>query len=130
MARRAAVLAAAALLLGGCGSDDDGGGGASSPPATGPATTSTPGGGTPRAGDVTLSRARAAVRRHRDELLRRPGVVGFGVGKRSRNPDPRGRHRDYEIHVFLREARYRTGLPRSLDGVPVRPVVTGIVTAQ
>jgi hypothetical protein len=115
---------AAAATLAACGSDDEG---TRSPGGTSPTSPPGPAATSPGPRPATEAQARAVLERHRADLMRRPGVVGSGLGKGSR--DLR-RTDDYEIHVFLREARYRTALPTALEGVPVRPVVTGTITAQ
>ena len=78
----------------------------------------------------TLGRVRAVLERSRASLMRRPGVVGTGIGKAGDRPDPAGDDTDYEIHVFLRSSEARRGLPSAIEGVPVRPVVTGPIVAQ
>jgi hypothetical protein len=67
-----------------------------------------------------LSAALAAQSRHTDRLFRNPGVVGTAVGA-----GPGG---VAAIQVFTRTADV-TGLPATLDGVPVAAVVTGEIRA-
>jgi len=67
-----------------------------------------------------LSAALAAQSRHTDRLLRSPGVVGTAVGLGSRGVAV--------VQVFTRAADV-TGLPATLDGVPVAVVVTGEIRA-
>jgi hypothetical protein len=67
-----------------------------------------------------LSAALAAQARHTDRLLRSPGVVGTAVGV-----GPGGAA---AVQVFTLAAGV-IGLPATLDGVPVRVVVTGEIRA-
>ena len=67
-----------------------------------------------------LSAALAAQARHTDRLLRSPGVVGTAVGV--------GRGGTAAVQVFTRAADV-TGLPATLDGVPVAVIVTGEIRA-
>jgi hypothetical protein len=71
-------------------------------------------------GEHDLDRALQVQRRHLAELLARPGVVGVGVGQA---PDGTGVLRPYLALPVV-------DLPASLDGVPVEPVVTGMITAR
>jgi len=59
--------------------------------------------------------------RHTSELLKIPGVLGTAVGL-APNGSP-------AVRVFLASADVG-GLPSSLDGVPVSPVVTGMIMAR
>jgi hypothetical protein len=67
-----------------------------------------------------LTQALAAQARHTDRLLRVQGVVGTAVGL--------GSSGQAEIQLFL-EGPGVSGLPASLDGVPVSVVVTGEIRA-
>ena len=68
-----------------------------------------------------LGRALRAQERVGTQVLGRAGVVGTGLGQ-----DAAGRH---VVEVYTLDARVR-GLPRSAEGVGVRRVVTGLVTAR
>jgi len=70
--------------------------------------------------DVAFERAREAQERHTDALMARPGVVGTAVGL---NDDG-----EYAVLVLL-EIPGAPHIPEHLDGVPVRPVVTGKIYA-
>lgn len=63
-------------------------------------------------------RAQGVLERHRGELLRIPGVVGVGIGKNGE-----------EVIELLLE-RPVEGVPRSLDGVPVRTRIVGRIEAR
>jgi len=70
--------------------------------------------------DAAFERAREAQERHTDALMARPGVVGTAVGLND----------DGECAVLvLLEIPGAAGIPERLDGVPVRPVVTGKIYA-
>ena len=69
-----------------------------------------------------LAQALAAQGRHTDRLLRSEGVVGTAIGLA-----PNGR---VAVQIFTNTAEVLRGLPISLDGVPVSPVVTGRVSAR
>jgi hypothetical protein len=62
---------------------------------------------------------RAAKDKHQDELLQNPHAVGVGVG------------RDGAVEVYLEDDsdQAKRGVPDQVDGVKVRPVVTGKVKA-
>jgi hypothetical protein len=108
--RRAAVLAALALSAGVLGCADD------SVEITGPTTHSNL-----RASSVIeVQLAVQAVRRHEERLLATPGVVGTAVGLL-----PNGRT---GIRVFVASPEV-TGVPRTIDGIPVATEVTGMLVA-
>ena len=65
--------------------------------------------------------ALVAQERHTSELLKIPGVLGTAVGL-APNGAP-------AVRVFLASADVG-GLPASLEGVPVSPVVTGLIMAR
>lgn len=69
----------------------------------------------------------AAVRRvlasRGDELLARPGVTGVGVAR----GDRAGK---FVIVCYLASERHADALPAELEGVPVKPQVTGEFKAQ
>ena len=67
-----------------------------------------------------LQRAIAAQERHTDKLMAKPGVVGTAVGL-----NDNGQH----IVMVLLERPGVGGVPNKLDGVSVRPVVTGKIYA-
>jgi hypothetical protein len=67
-----------------------------------------------------LTRALAAQARHTDRLLRAEGVVGTAVGL--------GANGQAEIQLYAKVPGL-TGLPVTLDGVPVSVVVTGEIRA-
>jgi hypothetical protein len=66
-----------------------------------------------------VATGRAAKDKHQDELLRNPHAVGAGVG------------RDGAVEVYLEDDsdEAKRGVPDQVDGVKVRPVVTGKVKA-
>ena len=84
------------------------------------------------AADHRLARAREARSTYEADLLRRPNVVGVGIGSRGGAVD-----RDAEpvivVSVSVREpgdlARSGAGLPRELDGVPVEVRFVGDLVA-
>lgn len=67
-----------------------------------------------------FERVREVQERHTDALMARPDVVGTAVGL---NDDGQ-----YAVLVLL-EIPGAAGIPNQLDGVPVRPVVTGKIFA-
>ncbi len=75
----------------------------------------------PGAAPPGLETAIAATQKHGEELLDRPGVAGVGVGV-DRNGEP-------VVEIF-KETGDVPGLPRSLEGMPVRFVTTGIIEAR
>jgi hypothetical protein len=103
-----ALIAIASAAVVSCGPD-------SSNPTAPNATTPVP----PQQGS-DLSLAVAAQTRHSDELLRIPGVVGTAVGL-----DETGHAR---VKLFT-ESKGVSGLPSTLEGVPVSAVVTGPIRA-
>jgi hypothetical protein len=68
----------------------------------------------------TLERVREVQERHTGRLMAIEGVVGTAVGL-DQNDRP-------AVKVLLAESGVR-GIPRSLDGVPVQPIVTGKIYA-
>ncbi|MCX5646500.1 MAG: fibronectin type III domain-containing protein [Phycisphaerae bacterium] len=74
-----------------------------------------------RRNDQEFDRARQTQVRHTDELMAQDGVVGTAVGL-----DESGRH---AILVLL-ERPGVAGIPTDLEGVPVRPLVTGKIYAR
>jgi hypothetical protein len=97
--------AAAAVATAGCRQD-------ATEPSAGPPSAAV---GAPK-----LSAALAAQVRYTDRLLAVPGVLGTGVGL-----GPSGR---VVVKVFTRDPSV-TGIPVSLDGIPVAVVVTGEIRA-
>jgi hypothetical protein len=82
------------------------------------------GGSAPPTAPVTsrsLDTVRTVKRRHEDELMRLPGVVGVAIGQRDGEP---------VIVVYLRERAERTPGPDTIEGVPVDYLVTGEFTPQ
>lgn len=59
--------------------------------------------------------------RHREEIVRTYGAIGSAVGKRDPADD------EYVIVVYLRSAEEIPPQPVSIEGVPVKFVVTGEV---
>ena len=72
-----------------------------------------------------VAAAIAVQRRHTDALMQIPGVVGMGVGQ----SEETGR---VVIEVYLEKmtARLQQAIPHDLEGIPVRKVVTGKVSAR
>jgi hypothetical protein len=68
-----------------------------------------------------LEKAIAAKERHADKLLEKPGVVGVGVGLNRANRAV--------VRIFT-ESTGVSGLPTSLDDVPVDVEVTGMFVAR
>jgi hypothetical protein len=71
--------------------------------------------------DQAFDRARQTQERHTDKLMAQEGVVGTAVGL-----DESGRH----AVLVLLERPGVAGIPTDLEGVPVRPVVTGKIYAR
>lgn len=67
-----------------------------------------------------LTRAIEVQERHTDELMAKPGVVGTAIGE-GQGARP--------VILVLLEAGGVPGIPDSLEGVPVRPLITGKVYA-
>ncbi|GIW41565.1 MAG: hypothetical protein KatS3mg076_2142 [Candidatus Binatia bacterium] len=68
--------------------------------------------------------AAAVKARHEQELLDLPGVVGAGLGlDRSGRPT-------IEVYLARATSPARAALPRSLEGIPVRAVETGVFYAR
>ena len=70
--------------------------------------------------DEGLERAMAAQEKHTEVLMARPGVVGTAVGL-----DDAGGH----VVLVLLEKGGVGGIPNALEGIAVRPVVTGKIYA-
>ncbi len=70
--------------------------------------------------DEAFERVRKAQERHTDRLMAKEGVVGTAIGL---NPNAR-----LSVAVLL-ERPGVGGIPKTLDGVPVHPVVTGKIYA-
>lgn len=70
-----------------------------------------------------MATAEDVKRRHEAELLRSPGVVGVGIGRRE------GRE-CIRVYVLKDDPKVRAALPRSLEEVPVEVVVTGRFEAR
>jgi hypothetical protein len=73
-----------------------------------------------RRNDQAFERTRQTQERHTDKLIAQNGVVGTAVGQ-----DESGRH----AVLVLLERPGVAGIPTNLEGVPVRPVVTGKIYA-
>jgi hypothetical protein len=71
--------------------------------------------------DQAFDRARQVQVRHTDKLMTQDGVVGTAVGL-----DESGRH----AILVLQERPGVPGIPTDLEGVPVRPLVTGKIYAR
>jgi hypothetical protein len=79
-----------------------------------------------------IQRATEVKRRHENELMRKPNVVGVGIGYRTR-----GGVRTEEVCIVVSvktkvpESQLKRGelIPASLDGVPVDVVETGEIRA-
>jgi hypothetical protein len=108
--RRAAAFVALGLSVGAFGCADDTIG------VTGPTTDSS----LKAAPAIDVQLAVKAVQRHQDYLLGTPGVVGTAVGVL-----PNGRA---GIRVFVASPEI-TGVPRTIDGIPVATEVTGMLVA-
>jgi hypothetical protein len=70
-----------------------------------------------------LVAVRRVLANRRDALLARPGVTGVGVGRDDRTGG-------YAIVCYLESEVHADALPAELDGVPLRPQVTGEFRAQ
>ena len=73
------------------------------------------------AGETDLGRAIAAQEKHTDALMAIDGVIGTAVGRGNG-----GGH----VVLALTTSAGVSGIPNSVDGVVVRPYVTGEITAQ
>ncbi|HLG08318.1 MAG TPA: fibronectin type III domain-containing protein, partial [Gaiellaceae bacterium] len=82
-----------------------------------PAGPAGPPGGSPPGLDAAI----AAKERHADRLLDSPGIAGIGVGL-----NPAGKP---VIRIYV-EAPDVTGVPDSLEGIPVQRVTTGVLRAR
>jgi len=79
-----------------------------------------------------IQRATEVKRRHENELMRKPNVVGVGIGYRTR-----GGVRTEEVCIVVSvktkvpESQLKRGelIPTSIDGVPVDVVETGEIRA-
>lgn len=67
---------------------------------------------------VTFEEAQAVLERHREEWMSLPGVSGIGLGRCDGEPCIR-------IYVERDTAAVRDRIPPRIDGVQVRPEVTG-----
>jgi hypothetical protein len=74
-----------------------------------------------RRNDQAFDRARQTQERHTDKLMAQDGVVGTAVGQ-----DESGRH----AVLVLLERPGVAGIPTDLEGVPVRPLITGKIYAR
>lgn len=70
---------------------------------------------------ATADEARQAKKRHGDELLGRPGVVGVGTTSREGS---------WLVVVYVTDESAAIDIPPSLDGVPVTTVLSGTLRAQ
>jgi len=75
--------------------------------------------------ESTTADASSAVERvkqnHEQELMAIEGVEGVGVGRSNIGDDA--------VIVYLRDEAARQRIPRSLDGYPVEPIITGLIDA-
>ena len=82
--------------------------------------------------DQTIQRAQEVKRRHEAEFMRKPNVVGVGIGYRTRA----GQHTD-EICIVVSvrakvpgpEMKRGDLLPESIEGVPIDVIETGPIRA-
>jgi hypothetical protein len=82
--------------------------------------------------EQAVQHALEVKRRHESELLRKPNVVGVGVGLRTRGGQPTS-----EVCIVVSVAQkipaadLKPGeaLPTTLEGVPVDVVETGVIRA-
>ena len=74
----------------------------------------------------TLQRVRHVKNRHSRRLARCPGVVGFGIGKKTGGLPA---DQDHLISIFLVASRHRPRDPLFLDGVPIHFKITGPIRA-
>jgi hypothetical protein len=72
-----------------------------------------------------LSGAMAIQERHQEALMALPGVVGVGIGLDAATGQLR-----LEVYLDRANPELEHALPESLEGLPVRAVVTGPVVAQ
>jgi len=70
--------------------------------------------------ETAFERVKAVQERHTDTLMGIKGVVGTAVGLDGSNG---------HVVIVLAEKEGLAGIPNNLDGVPVRPVVTGKIYA-
>jgi hypothetical protein len=70
-----------------------------------------------------LERVRAVRRRHAAALLRRPGVIGVGIGQAESSVH--GPAVQPVIVLTLSDDASEMGLPAELEGIPVRLIRTG-----
>lgn len=71
--------------------------------------------------DRTMATVKAIKRKHEERLMRLPGVVGVGIGRRA--------GRDC-ICVYVRDdnPKILAALPRTLEEIPVEIIVSGTFT--
>lgn len=74
-------------------------------------------------GEGDLAVVRRVLASRRDELLARAGVTGVGVGR----DEEAGR---FVIVCYLESDRYLEALPAAIEGIRVRPEVTGEFRAK
>ncbi len=83
--------------------------------------------------EQVVQHAQDVKRRHEAELLRKPNVVGVGIGYRQRGGQPTN---EVSIVVSVKKkvpaAQLKGGdqVPASIEGVPVDVVETGVIRAQ
>jgi hypothetical protein len=72
-----------------------------------------------------VAAASAVQEQHQDALMRIPGVVGVGIGQAAED----GR---VVIEVYLEQStpELEGAIPQVLDGISVKTVVTGPITAR
>jgi hypothetical protein len=72
-----------------------------------------------------IAAAIAVQERHTDALMRLPGVVGTGIGQSEETGQV-----VIEVYVEQATTELKRAIPQRLEGIPVKTVVTGKITAQ
>jgi hypothetical protein len=70
----------------------------------------------------SLRRARAAKVQLASDLKKTPGVQGFGIGMNAS-------HKEYAVHVYVRDERAAKSVPKHKDGVDVCVDIVGSIAA-
>jgi len=83
--------------------------------------------------EITIAKIQTVKARHEADLLKKPNVVGVGIGLRMQEGRPAGGPElivNVTREVPLEQLRPEDRIPRVLDGVPVWIEVIGEVKAQ
>lgn len=82
--------------------------------------------------DPAIQRAQEVKRRHEHELLRKPNVVGVGIGYRTRNGQQTNEVCiivSVKVKIDASQLKSQDVIPASIENIPVDVVATGTLHA-